>query len=300
MVNENDILVKIYVLIDPRYNAVRYVGWTSKSLKIRLRSHLDEINSKKKTHKINWLRELHKNNLTPAIEEIESVTYSIKDEREKYWISYYGRDNLVNGTDGGEGALGAIRSNETLKLMSENTKKQMKSRKTRENLSEKTKQQWVENRDELLQSLKKRVMPSTWIENLSKAFSGNKNPMYNKTHSEDAREKIRKSRERNPTSKRGVKQKNSTSNYLGVYKNKNRWVSVLILSKKRYNLGGFSTETDCAKAYDIASLYFYGFDYKLNFSELREDYISYLNQYEILDIKDLRKVIKNYISERSN
>ena len=53
-----------------------------------------------------------------------------------------------------------------------------------------------------------------------------------------------------------------------------------------------------AIGYDMGAIYYYGFDCNINFPENREDYISYLQQYEILDIKDLRKVIKNYIETR--
>lgn len=300
--------IQIYVLIDPRDNIIRYVGWTSKTLNERLKKHLEEINSNKNNHRINWLRQLHKLDIIPIIKNIENTIYNDRVDREKYWIAYYGRENLVNGTDGGEGTLGIKRSSETLKKMSENQKEAMKSDIARENLRNKAKQQWKNNRESLLISLKNktmppswiinlrnRIMPDTWIPNLSKALSGNKNPMYGKMHTEEAKEKIRESRKRNPNSKRGIKQKNSTSEYLGVYKDKERWCSVLILSKKRYNLGRFSEETFCAMAYDIASLYFYGLEYKLNFPNSRQFYIDQLNKYEINDIKDLRKVIKLYL-----
>jgi hypothetical protein len=38
-------------------------------------------------------------------------------EREKYWIEYFGKENLVNMTDGGEGSTGYKHSEETIKKM---------------------------------------------------------------------------------------------------------------------------------------------------------------------------------------
>jgi hypothetical protein len=42
-------------------------------------------------------------------------------EREKYWIEYFGKENLVNMTDGGQGVSGLIFSKEHKKKLSEKT-----------------------------------------------------------------------------------------------------------------------------------------------------------------------------------
>ena len=65
------------------------------------------------------------------------------------------------------------------------------------------------------------------------------------------------------------------------------------------SLGVFDTEINAAIAYDISLLFFYNNapENSINFPELRENYISYLQQYDIQDVKQLRQVIKNYINE---
>ena len=96
-------LDKIYKLIDPRNNSIRYIGLTSKTLDARLSKHLADAKTNKKTHKCNWIRSLISNDITPIIRLIEECSENESKEREIYWISYYGRENLVNGTNGGDG-----------------------------------------------------------------------------------------------------------------------------------------------------------------------------------------------------
>jgi group I intron endonuclease len=93
---------KIYKLIDPRNNEVRYIGLTFNSLKLRLKSHRSE---KSKSHKSNWIKLLLKNGYSPIIELIEGgiSTYDIACEREIYWISKFKEDGhkLTNEASGG-------------------------------------------------------------------------------------------------------------------------------------------------------------------------------------------------------
>ena len=96
-------MIKIYKLIDPLNNNIRYIGWTSKKLSKRLSDHISEARRGFRNHKSNWIRSLMNLNVYPKIETIEECEYDDRQERETYWISYYGRENLVNGTDDGEG-----------------------------------------------------------------------------------------------------------------------------------------------------------------------------------------------------
>lgn len=93
--------------------AGRYIGVTSVLPEQRLKRHLAEArNSRKSNHRLHWLRALE---APPDIEVIEWVLPMHRVEREKYWIALF-RDyghKLVNGTDGGEGTLGIVRSFET-------------------------------------------------------------------------------------------------------------------------------------------------------------------------------------------
>ena len=98
-------MTRVYVLIDPRTNEIRYVGKTSKSLGYRLGNHMK---SYERNHRGNWISELRRLDLEPRIELVQEVPDDFWQEAERYWISYYraiGCD-LTNATDGGEGSSG--------------------------------------------------------------------------------------------------------------------------------------------------------------------------------------------------
>ena len=69
------------------------------------------------------------------------------------------------------------------------------------------------------------------------------------------------------------------------------------LDGKRKQLYQSGIEWHCAVAYDIASIFYFGSKYDLNFPEYRELYEYHLSKYEISNIKQLRKVIKDYINQ---
>lgn len=124
----------IYALRDPESLAVRYVGKTSKSLAQRLASHRIEAFRKTPTgnwvarfHRANWLRALYSEGKIPLAEILESGNDDADwCTAEKKWIQHFraiGAD-LINGTDGGEGALGAKRTVETKIKASQRAKAQ--------------------------------------------------------------------------------------------------------------------------------------------------------------------------------
>lgn len=97
---------KVYVLIDPRNNKIRYVGITTKSLKKRLEGHLKDIKNRPDLnyHKINWLKNLQKDKLIPIIEEI--VELDTIEEAKEFEIEYIAKYkilfDLTNATIGGD------------------------------------------------------------------------------------------------------------------------------------------------------------------------------------------------------
>jgi hypothetical protein len=96
-------IFKIYSLNDPITNQVRYIGFTTAKLNMRLSQHI--WNSKNKdTYKTNWINGLLEKNLKPIINLIEIVEETNWEEREIYWIDYYVDCNLVNTDKGGRGA----------------------------------------------------------------------------------------------------------------------------------------------------------------------------------------------------
>lgn len=96
----------IYGLVDPRTDKVRYVGKTY-DLKGRLRSHMwcalhPEGVIDPESYKHRWIRKLHSLGIKPTIKLLEETIYSQANDREKYWIKFYGRENLTNNNDGGD------------------------------------------------------------------------------------------------------------------------------------------------------------------------------------------------------
>ena len=101
-------MTKIYVLIDPRTEEIRYVGKTSAKLSRRLSQH-----TRARAHNRHdaWVTCLRERDLRPHIELVQEVPDDFWQEAERYWIAYYRSIgcNLVNGTDGGEGAPKGIK-----------------------------------------------------------------------------------------------------------------------------------------------------------------------------------------------
>lgn len=112
----------IYALIDPRDFSVRYVGKTVEKIQARLRGHISEARRSSKTyHRLTWIRHLLAGGKTPEIRPLEIVDKKDESAAERRWVSAYrarGAD-LVNGTDGGEGASGRAVSEETRRKISQ-------------------------------------------------------------------------------------------------------------------------------------------------------------------------------------
>lgn len=93
-------MTTIYALLDPRDNAIRYVGKTIKPNQ-RFNEHCSD---KKLNHKACWIRSLGKKPVMVVLEECEAEWA----QAEQWWISYfkYLGAKLVNATAGGEGTPG--------------------------------------------------------------------------------------------------------------------------------------------------------------------------------------------------
>ena len=98
----------IYGLHDPRVVPikVRYIGYTSKGAEQRLAEHVQEARLKStNVHRLNWLRSLAKDGVMPQAVVLEQVTAENWKAKEAFWINHFGRKNLVNSTNGGEGLV---------------------------------------------------------------------------------------------------------------------------------------------------------------------------------------------------
>lgn len=103
----------VYALTDPRNQAVRYVGFTSKTIEQRLGQHLKEA-YQYEYRRCRWIRSLLKVGVTPQAVKLEEGVGDGWAEAEIRWIAKFkeaGAD-LTNHTIGGEGTLGVVRSPE--------------------------------------------------------------------------------------------------------------------------------------------------------------------------------------------
>ena len=117
--------VYIYILLDPRDGAIRYVGMTTIGVVERLSQHVRERNSSD-SHKNKWLRKLNSSGLKPEILCVDIVDAENWEIAEQWWIRRMKESgfNLVNSTAGGDGFIelpreivlaGAKKSSETRK-----------------------------------------------------------------------------------------------------------------------------------------------------------------------------------------
>lgn len=98
----------IYGLYDPRVEPrmIRYVGYTGKGLQSRLREHCSESLQSASCHRTKWISKLLREGVRPSIIELERVSESTWQERERYWITTLrSSGKLTNSTDGGEGLI---------------------------------------------------------------------------------------------------------------------------------------------------------------------------------------------------
>jgi hypothetical protein len=86
----------------------------------------------------------------------------------------------------------------------------------------------------------------------------NRNPLDNRRINLRFVSKLQNSRNR-------TKKLNSISKYIGVYLNKNRWVSKITINNKNIHLGTFKCEIEAAEARDIATKKYFGEYGNLNF-----------------------------------
>ena len=95
-------MTKIYVLIDPRDEEIRYVGQTNRELNDRLRGHVRCAGTN--NHREIWIAKLRRLGFKPRIELVQEVPSLLADEAERYWIQYYRaiRCDLTNTGAGGK------------------------------------------------------------------------------------------------------------------------------------------------------------------------------------------------------
>lgn len=81
---------KIYALIDPRTDKVRYVGQTTRLLEERLKGHYADMRSSSGNGRKNkWIKELLDNDIEPKLKHLETVDIHQSHLHEDEWIKYF-------------------------------------------------------------------------------------------------------------------------------------------------------------------------------------------------------------------
>jgi len=132
---------------------------------------------------------------------MNNISWEQATEKEKEFIKLYGRlDNktgiLVNLTDGGDGALGIIQSEESKEKKRQSNKNRVFTEETRKKLSEKQmgEKNHMYGRVGLLNpsyGIKRSEKTRKKISEIAKKRGPEKNPMFGKKHSDETKEKIR-------------------------------------------------------------------------------------------------------------
>jgi hypothetical protein len=93
----------IYGLTDG--DKIRYIGKSDNPKTRKIRHITESKNDKTNTYKNNWIKKMINEGKDIGLKIIEEVNYDEWEDKEKYWIKFYGLDNLTNTTSGGLGNL---------------------------------------------------------------------------------------------------------------------------------------------------------------------------------------------------
>ena len=229
----------IYVLIDPRNDEIRYVGYTY-NLKNRLWNHIGESRKQRNIYKSRWINSLLKLGFIPEIKSIDTATDADVIEKEKFWIAEMKRQGcrLTNLSEGGRGCLGYRQTPEAIEKTIAALKGVAKSPEHRKKLSDvhRGMKASEDARRKMSQAHIGRRQSSTAIEKTRQAHIGTKRAL----------EAILKQRAKwaTKTSKfpRGVRPELERIN------TKNKWSARASFGCKRFYVGVFETIEEAAKA----------------------------------------------------
>lgn len=160
---------RIYSLLDPVKEEVKYIGLTSRTLDTRLQEHLT-IDCR--YYKGNWIISLKKKGIQPIIELLEdNLTINEAIVKEKQYILLFKSfgATLTNLTKGGDGISGYKHTEETKKILS------IKHEGENNHMFGKT------HSEESLDKMRK-------------SQKGSNNGFYNKTHTKESKTKIKEAR----------------------------------------------------------------------------------------------------------
>lgn len=170
---------KVYCLIDPRDNSIKYIGITKRNLEIRLKEHINDKKSKK-TYKAFWINKLKSLNLKPIIKLLEGSLNSINaKELEIFYIAKYRLGNkLTNSTAGGDGVREYKHTKETKKLIKEKLTGRTLSDEHRKNIGLASQRPCTEAAKNKLRKSARKQWSNPELLNKMKKRTGSNNPNY--------------------------------------------------------------------------------------------------------------------------
>jgi len=201
---------------------------------------------------------------------------------EKYGRRNLGLGNLVNLTDGGEGAFGVICSEETRKKLSEAHKGKIVSEETRVKMSEANKGKTLsedtrkkiseagkgrivseETRHKIGKKHKGKILTEEIREKISEANKGNRHTFFGKTHSEESKQKMSEAKKgkiiSEETKQKMIVAKRNKKDVKGYFFNKSskKYKSKIKVRGKIIYLGAFDTPEEASEAYQKARLIYF-------------------------------------------
>lgn len=183
-------LTYIYAHLEPDFDEIRYIGKSDDPWG-RLSRHLTDA-KKEDFYNARWLNLLATKGQKPRLEIIAEVPTNEWEFWERHYIKYF-RDlgfRLTNATPGGEGfELGHVVTQDMRNKISAAHVGMTHSEEARAKIS--AFQKGVPKSPEVVARRRGRKLSQECRENMSIAHTGEKNHMFGKSHTDDAKEKNR-------------------------------------------------------------------------------------------------------------
>jgi len=192
----------VYTLSDPRNGTPFYVG---KGHGKRCEFHLDEAKyyTKRKSKKLNKIRKLMSLGMQPIITKVEENVSDAQAIDFECLLIAEMRDigiPLTNMTDGGDGAKGYKHTEENKRLASERQKNRVMTEEHKQRMRKPKSEAGRANMAKARQAMTYRPSEET-KQKTAQALLGRPSPMKGKTHSDEARAKMREAGKGKPKAK---------------------------------------------------------------------------------------------------